>query len=165
METTLEPRRSFAVMAILIFIAGLAVRMTQAASDWPIPYQPRPTTVPPTQPAAFLRVEWMTPCNGLSGVGLYGANDQPCQPGLAMPLQWLQSQMTTRGLLASGEYLEGGMTHPTNAACGAAILVGPGKPAGWLCADWGGVYRTDASGQNQRGRLQYWSNETWVQSQ
>ena len=167
MEATFEPRRNFALMAMLIFLAGLTVRMFQTAWAGPaVTYAPpsNPPQPVPTQPATFVRVEWMTQCNGVAGVGLYAANDGACKPGQTGSLTWLQDQMATRGLLVKGEYLESG-THPTNPACGAAVLAGPGKPAGWLCADWRGVYRTDASGKNSNQRLQLWSDGNWVQSQ
>jgi hypothetical protein len=168
MEATLQPRRNFALMAMLIFLAGLAFRMAQTAGGpvvITLPAQQPVATPIPTQPATFLRVEWMTSCNGAAAVGLYLGTDAACKPGQTMPLTWMQDQLTTRGLLVKGEYLEGGMTHPSNSACGAAILNGPGKPAGWLCADWRGVYRSDASGKDAGQRLQYWSNGSWIESQ
>lgn len=174
METTLtDTRRSFAKLAMLVLLAGLVLRILQVALSGAATVVkeniniavPTPAVIPTSQPM-FVRLEWISQCDpAQQGLALYAVGDNPCQPGQTASLAWLQSQLTTKGLLASTEYLEW-VANPADAACRAAVLAGPGNaPAGWVCADWRGVYRVDMTGQDAGKRLQFWSDGNWVQSQ
>ncbi len=174
METTLtDTRRSFAILAMLVLLAGLLLRILQVALSGAATVVtkniniavPTPAFIPTSQPT-FVRLEWISQCDpAQQGLALYVVGDNPCQPRQTASLAWLQSQLTTKGLLASTEYLEW-MADPANAACRAAVLAGPGgAPAGWVCADWRGIYRVDTTGQDAGKRLQFWSDGNWVQSQ
>ena len=174
METTLtDTRRSFAKLAMLVLLAGLVLRILQVALSGAATVVteklniavPTPAVIPTSQPT-FVRLEWFSQCDpAQQGLALYGVGDNLCQPGQTVSLAWLQSQLTTKGLLASTEYLEWD-ANPADAACRAAVLAGPGgAPAGWVCADWRGLYRVDMTGQDAGKRLQFWSDGNWVQSQ
>jgi hypothetical protein len=170
MDTTLtDTRRSFATLAMLVLLAGLALRILQVAfsgaSTILKPVNP-PTVVAPTSQPTFIRLDWISQCDSAQqGLALYSVGNNPCQPSQIVSLTWLQSQLTTKGLLSSTEYLEW-VANPADAACRAAVLAGPGgAPAGLVCADWRGIYRVDMTGQDAGKRLQFWSDGNWVQSQ
>ena len=170
MESTLtDSRRNFAKIAMLVLLAGLVWRIMQVGftefSTVVTAPDPAPVTVKVTAQPTFVRLEWINLCDPLQqGLALYATRDTPCQPSQTASLAWLQSQLTTKGLLASTEYLEW-VDAPANVACRTAVLAGPGgAPAGWVCADWRGVYRTDLNVQDSGLRFQFWSDGNWVQS-
>ncbi|MBI3244087.1 MAG: hypothetical protein HYZ49_17530 [Chloroflexi bacterium] len=170
METTLaDTRRSFAKLAMLVLLAGLVWRIAQVAfggfSTTATTANPAPVTVKVTSQPTFVRLEWINLCEPTQqGLALYTVGDNPCQPGQTASLAWLQSQLTTKGLLASTEYLEW-VDSPADVACRTAVLAGPdGAPAGWVCADWRGMYRVNLNGGDSGQRLQFWSDGNWVQS-
>ncbi len=174
MESTLtDTRRSFAKLAMLVLLAGLVLRILQVAVSGAAAVVtkniniavPTPAVIPTSQPT-FVRLEWISQCDpAQQGLALYGVGDNPCQPSQTASLTWLQSQLATKGLLASTEYLEW-VANPANAACRAAVLAGPGgAPVGSVCADWRGIYRVGMTGQDAGQRLQFWSDGNWVQSQ
>lgn len=174
METTLtDTRRSFAKLAMLVLLAGLVLRILQVALSGAVAIVtekiniavPTPAVLPTSQPT-FVRLDWISQCDSTQqGLALYVVGDSACQPNQIVSLTWLQSQLATKGLLASTEYLEW-VANPADAACRAAVLAGPGgAPAGLVCADWRGIYRVGADGQDAGKRLQFWSDGNWVQSQ
>ena len=169
-RTLIDSRRSFAQIAMLVLLAGLVLRIMQVAfsgaTTVEAPLNDAPNTVKVTSQPTFVRLEWVSQCDpARQGLALYTVGDDPCQPGKTASLTWLQSQLTTKGLLASTEYLEW-VANPTNTACRAVVLAGPnGTLNGWVCADWRGIYRTSLAGQDSGKRLQYWSDRNWVQSQ
>lgn len=169
MESTLiDSRRSFAKVTMLVLLAGLVLRIMQVAiggATMPVPAY-TPNAVPVTTQPTFVRLEWFSQCDpARQGLALYTVGDEPCRPGQTASLTWLQNQLIVKGLLASTEYLEW-VADPANTACRTVVLTNPkGTPNGWVCADWRGIYRTGLAGQDSGGRLQYWSDGNWVQSQ
>lgn len=168
-STLLDSRRSFAQVAMLVLLAGLVLRIMQVAfsgaATVETPLNDAPDTVKVTSQPTFVRLEWLNQCDpARQGLALYAVGDDPCRPGQTVSLTWLQSQLTTKGLLAATEYLDWA-TDSTNTACRAVVLAGPnGAPSGRVCADWRGIYRASLAGQDSGKRLQYWSDGNWVQS-
>ncbi|MBI3243097.1 MAG: hypothetical protein HYZ49_12460 [Chloroflexi bacterium] len=169
MENTLtDSRRSLARIVMLVLLAELVLRIMQVAIRGAIIPLPTyaPSTAPVTSQPTFVRLEWLSQCDpARQGLALYTVGNDPCRPVQIASLTWLQSQLTTKGLLASTEYLEWA-ADPTNTACQAVVLAGPNSaPNGRVCADWRGIYRANLAGQDFGKRLQLWSDGNWVQSQ
>ena len=161
---------------ILLFLIGMGLRIFQttagaapaAAAE---KAQGRTTTPAPAESAAqtsqvgqdsspviVVRPEWLDRCDpAQTQLGLYAPGDASCQPRRAVSLNWLQSQLASAGMLASGEYLEKNGDAEGSLACPAVVLSGPAaQPAGWLCADARGLYRADSHGQPPAARFQLW---------
>ncbi len=159
---------------ILLFLIGLGLRVFQVtAGDAPVAAaaekaQSREAApVEPTSPTnqvgqasgpVVVRPEWLDHCNpAQTQLGLYAPGDAPCQPRRAVSLNWLQSQLASAGMLASGEYLEKNRDAEGNLTCPAVVFSGPAaQPAGWLCADARGLYRAAVTGPASQTRFQLW---------
>ena len=174
-----QPSKKAVVMRvwILLFLIGFGLRIFRATvGDAPVaaaaetgqPASPAPAPVEAAPqdnqvndrpaPVTFVRVGWLSQCEAapVRQLGLYTADDAPCHPHRAVSLNWLQSQLASTGVLATGEYLEDA-PNPGDPTCFAAVLSGPNAaPSGWLCADARGLYRADTNGQAPAARFQLW---------
>jgi len=160
-QTLTEPRRTLARNGIFILLIGLGLRIifqnhaveTPSAAAAGISVTNSPVANP-TASTILVRFEWLNHCNSTPAqLGFYGANDAPCHPSRIASLTWLQSQLAAYGVLTFNEYLEPA-PYPTNPACCVIVLTGPCTPAGWICSDAYGLYRTDTSGQDSGSRVQ-----------
>ncbi len=165
-ETFSEPRRTLARNGIIVLLIWLGLHIffqshnaqtpsVAAAAD--VSTMVGVTTRPsasPTTPVILVRFEWLNRCQPASGqLGFYAVNDAPCQPSRIASLTWLQSQLTANAVIASNEYLDQA-SNPVNAACSVIVLTHLGAPAGWVCSDANGLYRTDTSGRDPGSRVQ-----------
>ena len=163
-------RLTIARSGIFIFLIGLGLRILLQANQAETPVavaaavgNVSAASVSADQAAqasmavTFVSLEWLSQCASTpEQLGLYARGDAPCQPSRSASLAWLQSQLSSTGMLASGEYLAKA-ADPNNRACVAQILAGTmGQPAGWVCSDQNGLYRTDPAGQASGQRMRLW---------
>lgn len=156
MNENRAPRARLLIILFLVFMGFLAYQNSaSAAPSAPQLTAPVALSAPPT---TFGHVAWLSSCGITSSqLGLYAKDDATCHPSRTVSLNWLQSQLTTYGVLASGEYLER-VADPNRPACLARILSGSAATAtGWLCSEGQGLYRLNATGQDTGARWLLWS--------
>jgi len=164
-ETLIQPRRTLARNGILILLIGLGLRIIFQNHEVETPpavaaevstnvSQTNSPTATISTSTILVRFEWLNRCNASAGqLGFYAASDTACHPSRIASLTWLQSQLAITGMLFSNEYLDQA-PYPANPACGVIVFTSSGTPAGWICSDANGLYRTDTTGQDSGSRVQ-----------
>lgn len=160
-DALIERRRKLGRIGVLIFLVAFGLRFLLRVNEVQTPVviadDGRDGDENASTTVTFVQLAWLIDCAPSQNLlGLYAAGDAPCRPSRAVTLGWLQGQLSATGRLASGEYLDQAF-NPKNAACLARVLAGTGgQPAGWVCSDERGLYRTDAEGNNVVNVGQLW---------
>ncbi len=169
-EAQVQKRRAILRIAVILLIILLALRILGVAQGGLLPVgvaiaEDGSARAAASAPAALARVEWLSYCDAARvGLGVYSPTDIPCSPSRIVSFPALQAELTTAGLLASGEYLAPAAA-PLSPACRVTVVTeATAQVSGWLCADVNGLYWTDASGQNPGAHWQAWSDGSWASS-